>query len=291
MKPVIVKRFYLDDVFSQNKILFNTNNHYVEEGIEQPIDYREKNSQGNTKNWINKFHKDNYHTITLDNNDLKWMKEALQIGLFTGKFSHIYDDELEHICKKYEDQFLQFNDIDNKSKWFIRTDPVSLKEGMYGAGPYDNFKDVIKSMVTTKQGHHSFRAEDTSCTIYFLPWFNMDSDKEFRIFVYQNEITAISTQHLYTINKWLNSLTDEQIAEKVYKILDYFEKNIKDKMMYMANYTMDFALIGDKETPYFIEPNSFGKYYAAGSALYHWIYDHDTLHETDTIELRYVNEY
>jgi hypothetical protein len=62
-------------------------------------------------------------------------------------------------------------------------------------------------------------------------------------------------------------------------------------MTYKTNYVMDLALVGEDETPYFIEPNSFGKYYAAGSALYHWIYDHDKLHETDTIELRYVNEY
>ena len=54
---------------------------------------------------------------------------------------------------------------------------------------------------------------------------------------------------------------------------------------------MDLVLVGDDEVPYFIEANSFGKLYASGSALYHWIYDHDTLHESDVIEFRYVNEY
>jgi len=146
-------------------------------------------------------------------------------------------------------------------------------------------------MVTTKPGHDAFRFEDTSCNIYFMKWIDMDPDKEFRIFVYQNEITALSAQHLYTINEWLNTLTHEQIVEKVHTILDYFDKHIKDKMSYMTNYVMDLSLVGEDETPYFIEANSFGKYYAAGSALYHWIYDHDTLHDNDTIEIRYTNEY
>ena len=50
---------------------------------------------------------------------------------------------------------------------------------------------------------------------------------------------------------------------------------------------MDLSLIGPDDTPYFIEPNCFGKYYAAGSALFHWIHDHDKLHDTSCVELRY----
>ena len=54
---------------------------------------------------------------------------------------------------------------------------------------------------------------------------------------------------------------------------------------------MDLALLGDNNEPYFIEANSFGKYYAAGSALFSWVYDHDTLHENNEIEIRWCNEY
>lgn len=51
---------------------------------------------------------------------------------------------------------------------------------------------------------------------------------------------------------------------------------------------MDLALIGPNDSPYFIEPNSFGKDYAAGSALFHWIDDYDALHNSDIIEFRYI---
>jgi hypothetical protein len=287
-KTVIVKRFQLDHVFSHDKVLFNTNNHEYSEEQPAPPDYKESMNKTKTKNWIDIFHKDNYKTLTLGQTDLKWMNKALSIGLITGKCSHIYDDELEMTCNKYKD-------LVPKGKWFIRSDSVSLKEGKHGIGPYDNIKDIIESMVTTKPGHTCYDQEDTECKIYFMNWQQMNPDKEFRVFVYKNEITAISSQHLYTINKWLNSLSELEITEVVHKILDFFETDIKENLSYLESYTFDFAFINDNNEsfgqPYFIEPNGFGKCYAAGSALYHWIYDHDTLHESDTIELRYTFEY
>ena len=289
MKPVIIKRLNLDHVLTHDKILFNTNNHTYSETEAKPPDYREIVDLGNTKNWIDLFHKDNYKTLTLDKSDLKWMNNALNIGIHTRKFSHIFDDNLKEICQKYE-MPSGIPEGFNDDKWFIRTDSVSLKEGMYGPGPYDNFENIIKSMCSTTPGHSCFKENDSECKIYFMKWINIDKDKEFRIFVFQNEITAISCQNLYTINHWLNAKSDLQISELVNNILLYFNENIKDKMKYMRNYVMDLAVLDDNSM-YFIEPNSFGACYAAGSSLYHWIYDHDTLHESDTIEFRYVNEY
>lgn len=284
MKPVKITRINLDHVFAHDKILFNTNNHWIEEKIQRPDDYDYKLSLGNTKNWIELFHKENYYKITLDEHDLKWMNETFNIGVQTGRFSHIYDDELDQICEKYGSKIPDGN-------YFIRTDTVSLKNGIHGVGPYNNFRKIIESMVTTSLGHECFKPEDKTCNIYFMKWLDINPDKEFRIFVYKNEITAFSSQHLYSINNWLNTLTDEQISIVVNKIIKYFNENIRDKLLYMDSYVMDLALVGEDETPYFIEPNSFGKYYASGSSLYNWVYDHDTLHESDEIELRYVNEY
>ena len=282
-KKVVIKRFQLDHVLAHDKILYNSNNHEYSEEQKRPPDYDESLSRTKTKNWIDKFHKDNYKTITLDKQDLRWMNKALPIGYHTGRCSHIYDDELEMTCNKYKD-------LVPKGKWFIRSDRVSLKEGKHGIGPYDNIKDIIESMVTCKPGHLCFEEEDTSCTIYFMNWQNINPDKEFRVFVYKNEITAISSQHLYNINHWVNSLSDLEIEEVVHKILDFFQTDIKDKLSYLESYTFDFAFTNE-DILYFIEPNGFGKCYAAGSALFHWIYDHDTLHEADTIEFRYTNEY
>jgi hypothetical protein len=57
----------------------------------------------------------------------------------------------------------------------------------------------------------------------------------------------------------------------------------------MVNYTFDLVLLNDS-TFYFIEPNSFGKEYSAGSALFHWINDSDILlnESCNEIEFRYT---
>jgi hypothetical protein len=292
-KNISIVRMQLDHVYSQDKILFNTNNHW--ENNEEPKDYREVLARSRTCNWIDQFHS-NYGKITLDPEDLNWMKKAARIGMVTGKFSTLYEDELESICKKYEEQWKILNEMENIKGddfqgWFVRSDRVSLKEGQHGIGPYKDFKNVIESAVSCGSGHSFFDSNDLECNIYLLPWLNLNPTKEFRIFVYKNEITAISDQHLYTINEYFNKLSDEEIQIIINKILDFFKNNIKNKLLYLENYTMDLALIEPNDIPYFVEPNSFGKLYAAGSALFSWIYDTDTLHDSSSIEFRYCHEY
>ena len=271
---IVISKYDVDHVRANNKKLFNTNNHYIMEGIDQPADYREVLDKGKTSNWIDKF-RDNYCTITFDKGDLRWMREALKIGCITGEFSKLYQEELEEICKKYTIP---------EGKWFVRSEYVSLKEGKHGIGPYTDIRSIIESIVTTVTCHMFFRDDDTSCIMYLINW--LEIDQEFRVFVYQNEITAISTQHIYIPNMWLAARTDEELKTLVRMILDYFDRHIKDKMKYMSNYTMDLALVNG--VPYFIEPNSFGKYYAAGSALFQWEIDHEILHDSSSVAFRYT---
>jgi len=123
-------------------------------------------------------------------------------------------------------------------------------------------------------------------TLYFMPWVDMDPEKELRVFVERNRVTAISAQHLYRVNRWLvEGDTDAVIS----KVLEFFARDVRDKLSNLENYTMDVVLVGETETPYFIETNSFGAAYAAGSALFHWIEDHEVLSGARPIELRYVD--
>jgi hypothetical protein len=280
--PITIKRYNLEDVLNGNNILFNTNNHWKDEKIPPPADYDAKLEQGNMINWIDLFHpRDSYTKIVLDESDLYWMLKAADSGMHTGEFSHIYDEELEYTCDKYKDQFPPGN-------WFIRTERVSLKYGRFGCRPYTNMKDIIISIVTSTNAHRCIKHGDTTCPIYFMKWLDLDHDKEFRIFVYNNNITAVSAQYLYNINKWLNTLSDEQIKKVISDIILYFNEHIKDKMTFMKDYVMDLVLL-ENNKPYFIEPNSFGKYYASGSSLFHWINDETKLYDNSVVELRYVS--
>lgn len=273
----MIKRYSVIDILSFDGVLYNTNNHFEI----QPSDYSEKINLGNTGRWIDKFH-DTYEIITLDSHDLKWMKNAFDLCSQTRRFSCIYNDELEETVKKYDFP---------KGNWFVRTERVSLKGGCYGCGPYTSLEMVIKSMVTCRRGHQPFNSTDEMCKIHLMRWVDIDPEKEFRIFVYNNNITAFSTQNIYSVNEWLNGLSDEEILSILSRIKEYFNKEIKYKMEYMGNYTMDLAILPLTDEVYFIEPNSFGKEYSAGSALYHWINDEEILYSLNpSIQLRYTSE-
>jgi hypothetical protein len=64
-----------------------------------------------------------------------------------------------------------------------------------------------------------------------------------------------------------------------------------NKITWVKSYTFDFAIVNSQ--PYLIELNSFGKEYAAGSALFHWILDEHILYNkfetNDIIEFRYTD--
>ena len=80
------------------------------------------------------------------------MKIAAKIGMVSGNFLHHFDEDLEFICKKYQKEFEKIKELDplgEMNGWFIRTEGVSLKYGTHGAGPYEEFHEIIESMVTS----------------------------------------------------------------------------------------------------------------------------------------------
>lgn len=285
MKEIKITKVPIDDVIIQDKKMYNTNNFWVTEKKDRPLDYVEKQRRTHTSEWIDKFHSDDYKKITLDNTDLKWMKEAFKIGQITGEFPKMYSEYLDDTCNKYSN----YDFCNGKGSWFIRTDSCSLKYGIHGNKPYNRLNKIIESMVTTISSHKCFDETDTYCNIYFLKWIpELDISKEFRIFVYNNDITAISIQDIYKINEWAKNMDDDTIKNIIKIIYEYFHENIRDKMLYLSEYVMDLALLDDNK-PYFIEPNVFGKNYPAGSALFHWVIDEDLLYGTkDYIEYRYI---
>ncbi len=223
----------------------------------------------------------------MDNTDLQWMKKAFKIGQITGEFPRMYDEYLDETCKKYNQEFC--NGI---GKWFVRTDSCSLKYGMHGNKPYNRLNKIIESMVTTISSHKCFDETDTYCNVYFLKWNDeLVMNKEFRIFVYNNDITVMSIQDIYKTNEWTNNMDDDTMKQIIKMIYEYFHENIRDKMSYLSEYVMDLALVGDTNDLYFIEPNVFGKNYPSGSALFHWVNDEDLLYgKKDYIEYRHVCE-
>jgi len=285
-----IETILLEDVQNNDRIKFNTNNHWDPE-TGRPEDYDQVIGQGKTKNWIDLFHSD-YKTMTLERRDIRWIYEAFKIGQFTGKFPHSYDEELEEFMEKHQD--LEKELFSRGQEYFVRSERVSLKCGVHGTGPYKSLKEIIESIASTRSAHQCLQQDDQTCQLYLMNWiddFMAADDLEFRVFVHHNRITAISQQHLYHVNDYLASLSISEVDQIVTKIITEFEENLKEKLKDFDSYVMDFALLGRHQRPYFIEINSFGKEYASGSSLFGWLQDEQILYGSgEDVIFRYVNE-
>lgn len=256
-----------------------------------PDDYNETRFACNTENWIESF-QDFFIKITIDNERIvKWIKEANNLYNITQKWSDLYDDDLEELTYKLSKKYTFDWD---KNGYFVRTSHVSLKESDYGIGPYYDLKNIIKAICTTHYKHNAIQETDKVINIYLFKWIKFNRDKEFRLFVHKNKLTGISVQHLYERNTFVNSLTKDEIYILINKIVYYFNNEFKTKWentltnKLLDCYTFDL-LIDNDEQFYFIEPNSFGASYAAGSSLFHWEKDYNQLtNENNQLEFRYT---
>lgn len=292
MPSLIIEEIPLYDIVSRPDD-YNSCNHGA-----RPDDYYKVLSDGNTDKWINSFHTD-YSVINIYDTDLVWMREAFKSGSYTGLFPESFLDEKADMLERYKHTEKYFDG----SKYFVRCNSVSLKYGQHGAGPYTTFEQIIESLVTCIETHtpidNKSRGTGTDkgkepLTLYLLPWKTFDVYKEYRIFVYKNNITAISQQNLHAVNEFLATEEEEgrkkMIEKHVQIVQESFQKTIKKKIVHTCNYCMDAVILEDG-TLYFIEINSFGKEYAAGSALFHWLLDEDKLYgsgSNNVIYFRYT---
>jgi hypothetical protein len=273
-----VEKIDLLDVKSNDKIKYNTNNHWVDNV--KPIDYSQINELTETKKWINLFRKI-YFVVNLDFADLFMLKNMYNVCLIKNSIPDLYQEEIEYLIKKYSyvDDYLKYN-----GGHFVRCENVSLKYGKHGCIPYSSFKEILESILTSPVGHSPLYEYLKELRLYLIPWVTIDKFKEFRVFVYKQKITAISQQHLYESNLLLSNLKESELKILINSWIDiitsYFDSNIKNKISVLSNYSYDFAILEDNK-PYFIEINPFGKEYSSGSSLFGWIIDEQKLYNTD----------
>lgn len=260
-----------------DRIPCNTSNHWI--GNVRPTDYETKIEETNTRNWIDRFDIP-YTTFTLTNpQHIQWMKEATLVCHITKTFSPLFQEELEETLSELEHIMEETTKSILKQGVFVRTEQVSLKSGCHGVGPYYNMKSILESIVTSRIGHSPMDQNTHSITLYLIPW--VDIQHEFRVFVYQNKVTAISQQHFYQeiyhhddeVRPWIDMILQEFVT-------------IQPKLSFLENYVFDIGIVSGR--PYFIEPNTFGKAYTSGSSLFHWIIDQDILYQIhDHVTIRY----
>lgn len=268
MTDFIIQQIYINDV---NK--FNSNNHWINNI--KPFDYIEQIEKCNTSKWIHLFERKYKKIIINDYYTIKWLLKASIIYDFSKIFSNLFNDDLNDLIQKHISLFK-----DNIG-YFVRSEHVSLKYGKHKLGPYFNLNQIIESVISCKDGHKPLNYGIEELILYLFEWKNIEPYNEFRVFVYNNKITAISQQQLYQVYNILD------INNKLNLIVDYFNSTISKKINFMSSYIYDFAILENNDIlePYFIEINPFGKEYGSGSALFHWINDENILYGKNNNEI------
>jgi hypothetical protein len=280
----------------------NTNNH-----LPKPDDYEQKMYHTCCHEWIDLFHTD-YHIINIKSEHVALLKKAAQVfAVVPQKNFGIFQDTLTNICLTHDAKYVDATILSHKT--FIRADNVSLKYGCHGIVSQNTLQSILESIITCPVGHsplyqpHVEDKKEKPLQLYVLKWRTIMPRNEFRVFVYQNHITAISQQHLYSQFDY----QEEELVKMGEMIVKYFQDEIQNKFEHLGSYVMDVAILyhdspnNDKPpNVYFIELNPFGAHYSSGSALFHWLDDHHILCATQKnikmqeqtpeieIEFRYV---
>lgn len=231
----------------------------------KPADYDTRMDGFLTKDWL-KYKSDEVDVIHLHLK--KWMFEANTLYQLTGTIR--CEEELDSLSDK-SISFL------NK---FVRSEHMSFKYGMFGSGPYNSLKEIVLSLITAPDYHSplSFYKQGETMTLYLFPWRQINKDREFRVFVHNKQVSAISQQFIDHSNVWFDSLSSLEQMKVLNRIVDFANKIEK------INCIIDLV-VNDDEI-YFIELNPFGEDYGAGSALFHWVNDRDILYGNEPV-LRY----
>jgi len=206
-----------------NERRFNAMNHWKgtesadPSRYEPPAHYNEWQKLCDTSRWAPMFWR-SFHQINIDATDLLWLKEAAQIGKVTGRVSRLFTENIRQAAGKYHDPVLfttaqptlkgEAASAPTSLEWFVRTERVSLKSGQHGAGPYTNMTQILESLCTGRATHAPVN-EDTRAplTLFLTPWRrDWSSSREFRVFVHNGRVTAVSQQHLHKPNELLCAL-------------------------------------------------------------------------------------
>ena len=267
---------------------YNTSNHwrYSESG-QRPADYDDVAEATSARHWITAL-KSECQRFTMAPADVTALLEFQTVNHLRDGLSQACLDDINDLAAQR--RFQPLREALGRGEYFVRSDYASLKYGKHGNKVYRSLTEVFVSMVTSKRSHSPLgrSGQGSTLSLYLIPWVNINPDLEFRVFVHQKNMTAISQQCIYQKNEYLPG---RNIPDIVQKISTYFRDHIRDQIDTPDSYVMDMALVGDSaSTVYFIELNPFGKDYTSGAGAFSWVADADKLcpQAPGTIYFRYV---
>lgn len=262
----------LEDALTPDK--YNTNNY---PGL-SPEEYVREVKKTHKDVWV-KYFPDNSRICQLSVAQLRVLKDAAAIGIFTMKRTDLYAEELQSV-EDYISAHLRL-----ECEYFVRFSDCSPKDGVYGKR-MRNAKEIIDNIVTSKRCWQVLERTTAAANLYICT-FRKDwhERNEFRAFVYRGRLTAISQYSWCRDYGW----TRELIAVAACKMAEYIRNNVIP--VAVANICESFVvdvIIVDSNVE-LIEFNSFGAELSSGSALFEWQRDRGQLYSDGSIVyVRYV---
>lgn len=189
--------------------------------------------------------------------------------------------DIEFELPKLQEEYQKISTVLEKyvTPVFVRLDQSSAKHDTT-LEPLSTAKDILAQIVNSKKLYKSIYGRNIEPKLIIMPWKDIDPKYEFRIFVLNKKIVAISQQHLYRkYNYTLGEINNIFSAIK--------NVNFINELLYQD--VVCDVFVDNSNVCYLIECNPYGPYSASGSSLFCWIKDKKILLEnSDTIEFRFT---
>jgi len=212
--------------------------------------------------------------------NLHWAKDKLQIIPIP------FVDHLHNLVHINNYRNLNEDDFEIWHKWipivetalniypdgaFIKLSEKSPKNGLQKMKPCFTFIEIIDLITSSKELIKYLTKEEEY--LILAPWKYFDRINEFRVFILDGKIRAISQQDCYT------EYGARDVTNQIQLIIEWYEK-IQFPYQYA---TVDVVV---ENECHLIEINPPGDWGSAGSGLFHWIDDHDIFYNRPVITVR-----
>ena len=217
------------------------------------------------------------------------------------RFDRVYQDELRRLQEDHPAemessegranlQFIAFSAAQSQCLK-VTTAPEALSLILSSERAFFDLLEALDCQEAKEIIDHSVQHHQWNEHIIIRQWNDrLDHAMEFRCFVYQSELTAISQYNHYCK---FNHLQDAVLVEQVKSIIiGYWQTTLRDRLCEKySNYVIDLGLIReDGFRCVVIEMNPFES--TTGASLFDWNTDHEQLTgQTDEIEIRVRLDY
>jgi len=215
------------------------------------------------------------------------LSKASQVGILTKRYPRLYEDELELIEAKLQPL--------PSPPYCARLSTCGTIGGQGGVGPVSTAKQIVTALVTSYRCVNMFERQEP-VGLYVLPFCShFDCNKEFRIFVCKNRVTAVSQYNEAEDRGW-GACSDTDLTNIVHHTVILLIAMVRQaavlKLALPASFTLDVFCHADQDFAVeLIELNSSGAQLAAGSCLYDWVRDYEMLYGlSNTLEVRVIGE-